>query len=184
MNTAVLHYQHECEMERYRSVLRRPAIKTKRGWHILMKNHATSISATILTNSCFFLIITMCLIVPAYAADNAGALRVEALEVLEQQANYRCPGCGSVGYGSAFAYVVDQDGNPVPYALVLGEWSNSGTRREVSITNAYGWAPFFSEPVSFAGEDKPSFTFCINNIIKAGFVFDPAQGGLTCGTAD
>lgn len=120
----------------------------------------------------------------AHAVDTYGALFVETIEVVKQHANYRCPGCGSVAYAGAAVYVVDQNGNPVPYALVIGKWSDAGSGRAVSMTNAYGWAPFFSEPVSFNSVESPSFTFCITTIIKSGFSFDPAMGGQVCETAE
>ena len=149
-----------------------------------MTNYRHKPSALFLTLSCFFFLTMLCFSSNAPAAGNIVPLYVDALEVLEQQVNYRCPGCGSAGYGSAFVHVVDQNGNPVPYALVLGQWSDTDTRQVVSITNAYGWAPFFSHPASFTGEDKPSFTFCINNIIKSGFSYDSGQDAQRCATAD
>ena len=148
-----------------------------------MKNHPTTTLVAFLTFLCISLI-TPALAVNLQAAENSRSLHVEALEVFKQQATYRCPGCGSVGYGSAFVYVVDQDGNPVPYALVFGRWNDSTTRQVVSITNVYGWAPFFSEPLPFSGGESPLFRFCINTSIRSGFFYNPEQNTLNCGTSD
>jgi len=134
--------------------------------------------------SCLFFLMTLVLIVTAQASDFAGSLHVETIEVLKQHANYRCPECGGVAYGSALVYVVDQEGNPVPYAVVLGEWSDILTQRVISVTNSYGWAFLLSELAPFDHEDKPSFTFCIKNIFKTAFIYNPTQNALLCASSD
>jgi PKD repeat protein len=82
--------------------------------------------------------------------------------------------------GYAEVQVVDQNGNPVSNATVSGQWSGGASDSDQFTTNANGWGTC----VSNWRWGNATFTFCITNITKSGYVYDSGANVLTCKGTD
>jgi hypothetical protein len=75
--------------------------------------------------------------------------------------------------------ILDQNGQIVPAAAVSSIWTlpNGNTRAQTVNTNAQGVARFRVTTLQTG-----VYQFCVADVVKAGFVYDPSQNGETCDT--
>jgi hypothetical protein len=75
--------------------------------------------------------------------------------------------------------ILDQNGSPVSSAAVSGEWTlpNSTITAQSATTNTSGVATF-----RLISRLRGVYEFCVTDVVKAGFVYDPAQNLETCDT--
>lgn len=120
-------------------------------------------------------------------AVNGTLLYVNDLRVTESNAyikDARCPGCGGFGQGIAQVQIVDQNGNPVPNATILGQWDHNLGEIVTLTTNAYGWASTASELVTFSAINDMEFTFCVVSVFKKGWALDPDYNAHSCAASE
>ncbi|NOX44392.1 MAG: S8 family peptidase [Caldiserica bacterium] len=105
-------------------------------------------------------------------AGTAGTLYVESIEVV---LSYR----GPFVWASATVTVVDTDGSPVEGASVVGQWGGVVTGEASGITDADGRVTFVSDRVRSPGSGS-EFSFCVTDITKDSYVYDPSLNLETC----
>ena len=73
---------------------------------------------------------------------------------------------------------MDEAGLPVSGATVSAEWTlpNGSLVPQQALTSAKGVATFRVKSRS-AG----AFEICVTDVVKAGYLYDPAQNRVTCG---
>ncbi len=73
--------------------------------------------------------------------------------------------------------VLDQNNVPVPGAVVSGEWTLPGgaTVAQEAVTNSRGIARYRVKSIRTG-----LYGFCVTDVVKAGYVYDPSQNGETC----
>ena len=71
----------------------------------------------------------------------------------------------------------DQDGQLVPAATVSSEWTlpNGVSRLQNATTNTLGIARF-----RLTSRLTGVYEFCVSDVVKDGFVYDPSMNGETC----
>lgn len=77
-------------------------------------------------------------------------------------------------YGIAQVTVVDAAGAAVEGASVEGHWSNATSDVDSGITNASGQVTLESDEVKNA-PDGTTFTFTVDDVVLAGWLYDPAE---------
>jgi subtilisin family serine protease len=75
--------------------------------------------------------------------------------------------------------ILDQNGSPVSSAAVSGEWTlpNNTITAQSATTNTSGVATF-----RLISKLRGVYEICVTNVVKAGYVYDPAQNVETCDT--
>jgi hypothetical protein len=75
--------------------------------------------------------------------------------------------------------ILDQNNQPVPDATVHAEWTlpDSSTEAQQEVTNANGIGRF-----RLRAAQTGTFEYCVTDVIKAGYTYDPSQNGETCDT--
>jgi hypothetical protein len=92
-------------------------------------------------------------------------------------------------YGVATVTVVDANGKPVSGAEVYGHWSGSVGGSVYGYTGTNGKVTFYSADVFYWGGGrgwfggKLTFTFTVDNIVKAGWTYDKSVKQKTSNTA-
>ncbi len=73
--------------------------------------------------------------------------------------------------------ILDQDGQPVGGALVNGEWTlpDGSTDAQEALTNQRGLTRFRTKSLQ-----SGLYGFCVTDVLKVGYVYDPSQNGETC----
>jgi len=82
--------------------------------------------------------------------------------------------------GKARVQVVDAAGSPVDGATVDGEWSGGATNSSQFTTGTDGWGETYS---NWHWGDA-SFTFCVTDVSKDGWTYDPDANVVTCRSTD
>ncbi|MBN1479284.1 PKD domain-containing protein [candidate division KSB1 bacterium] len=82
--------------------------------------------------------------------------------------------------GRARVKVVDQNGVAVSGATVTGSWSGAASGSASFDTGSDGWGETATGYSRTSGE----YTFCVSNISKSGYTYDPAANVATCGSSD
>ncbi|MCK5587066.1 S8 family serine peptidase, partial [Candidatus Bipolaricaulota bacterium] len=67
--------------------------------------------------------------------------------------------------------VVDEAGNPVEGATVIGQWYGATSGSASGLTGADGWASFRSDKVRNP-ESGTLFTFCVEDVVKSDWFYD------------
>lgn len=67
--------------------------------------------------------------------------------------------------------VVDEAGNPVEGATVIGQWYGATSGSASGLTGADGWASFRSDKVR-SPEAGTLFTFCVEDVVKSDWFYD------------
>jgi len=75
--------------------------------------------------------------------------------------------------------IFDQNGSPVPSATVSGEWTlpSGAFVTQSASTNTSGIASF-----RYTSKLRGTYEFCVTNVVKSGYIYDPAQNLETCDT--
>jgi len=82
--------------------------------------------------------------------------------------------------GKARVQIVDAQGSPVEGATVTGEWSGGATDSDQFTTGSDGWGTAYS---NWHWGDA-SFTFCVTDVSKDGWTYDPDANVVTCRSTD
>ncbi|NOX90080.1 MAG: PKD domain-containing protein [Calditrichaeota bacterium] len=80
--------------------------------------------------------------------------------------------------GKADIRIVDENGAGVDNATVSGTWSGGVSGTDEVTTDSDGWATSYSSWV-FGDAD---YTFCVDNVSKSGWQYDPDANAETCGS--
>ncbi len=78
--------------------------------------------------------------------------------------------------GRARIRIVDGNGAPVANAMVWGTWSGSASDSDSVLTGSDGWAAAYSDRI----RRGTTFTFCVTDVAKPGWAYDPARNVETC----
>jgi hypothetical protein len=81
-------------------------------------------------------------------------------------------------YGRVRVTVFDNCGNPVPSAQVNGTFSGDFNENGSAITDDSGVAVVYTA----ASVAKPSYTFCVDSVVKGTMPYEPANNVETCKT--
>jgi hypothetical protein len=82
--------------------------------------------------------------------------------------------------GVARVQVVDTEGSPIQGATITGQWSGGANDTDQFTTGSDGWGTTYS---NWRWGDA-TFTFCITNVGKEGWDYDPDANAVTCGNTD
>jgi len=85
-----------------------------------------------------------------------------------------------ISRGQAQVKIVDAADNPVASATVNGKWSGSVNTSVTITTNSDGIATSTSSFVYGSGD----FTFCVENVTKTDYTYNPSANVETCGSTD
>jgi len=86
---------------------------------------------------------------------------------------------GGLRYGGvAVVTIVDASNNPLAGALVIGNFGEAPSDVVRGVTDAEGRVKLVSSKASAAG----TWTFCADNVVKAGWVYDVGANVETCGS--
>jgi C1A family cysteine protease/predicted secreted protein len=77
---------------------------------------------------------------------------------------------GANRFGTAVITIHDTDGNPVSGAMVYGTWSGDYAATVGGVTGADGTVSFTSSNVKVT---NATFTFTVDDVVLAGYVYDP-----------
>jgi len=103
----------------------------------------------------------------------ANVMHLTNVDVIKQTQNKRYR-------GQARIKVVDGAGNAVSSATVSGTWSGAATDQDQLTTGSDGWATAYSNWSRTNGV----FTFCVQNVTKSGWTYDPSTNLESCGSSD
>jgi len=76
--------------------------------------------------------------------------------------------------------IVDQDGAPVANAAITGEWSDDAEGTVTIITDDQGWASCRTDWVRRDFRNGNIITFCVNDVVKPDWTYNPAANVETC----
>jgi hypothetical protein len=79
-------------------------------------------------------------------------------------------------YGKVAVSVFDDCGSPIPGAEVTGTFSEDFNETGYGVTDANGVAVIMTT----AAVSKPSYTFCVDNVIKGSLIYDPDDNVENC----
>ena len=82
--------------------------------------------------------------------------------------------------GVAQVRIVDAGGSPVGDATVNGTWSGAVSGSAEITTGSDGYATSYSNWTRSDG----TFTFCVDNVTKSGWVYNEAANVVSCGSSD
>ncbi len=82
--------------------------------------------------------------------------------------------------GHAYVKIVDAGGSPVANATVSGHWTAGASDSDQFTTGSDGWG----ECVSNWRWGDATFTFCVDDVTKSGWTYDPAANVMTCASSD
>ena len=82
--------------------------------------------------------------------------------------------------GRARVQIVDTDGSPVEGATINGQWSGGASDNDLFTTGSDGWGTTNS---NWRWGDA-TFTFCVTNVSKEGWSYDPEANVVTCANTD
>jgi PKD repeat protein len=82
--------------------------------------------------------------------------------------------------GHAYVKIVDAGGSPVANATVSGHWTAGASDSDQLTTGSDGWG----ECVSNWRWGDATFTFCVDDVTKSGWTYDPAANVMTCASSD
>ena len=85
-------------------------------------------------------------------------------------------GPGNRNNGQAVVTVVDQNGQPVSGATVIGTFSGASNNSVNGVTNGSGQVTLSSSVV----KNGASWTFCVDNVTKTGATYSPGANVETC----
>ncbi len=101
------------------------------------------------------------------------ALHVADVTVTKQTLKKRSRGVATVK-------IVDANGTEVASATVNGTWSGNASGNVQGTTGTSGTVTFYS---GWSSASNAQFTFCVTNVSKSGYVYDPAANVEECGNS-
>ncbi len=88
-----------------------------------------------------------------------------------------------IARGKALVRIVDASGSPLAGVTVTGKWSGSARDTDTFTTDSDGWGTAYSDWV-FSLFGSPDFTFCVSDVIKPDWEYDPDANEETCGSTE
>ena len=82
--------------------------------------------------------------------------------------------------GVARVQVVDTEGSPIQGATITGQWSGGANDADQFTTGSDGWGTTYSN----WRWGNATFTFCVTNVSREGWDYDPDANVVTCGNTD
>jgi len=76
--------------------------------------------------------------------------------------------------------VMDTKGSQVEGAIVIGQWSGGANDTDQSSTNSYGWVYIYSN----WSRRNSTFTFCVTDVFKEGWEYNPDKNSALCNSAE